>query len=276
MPFIARKLPAMLRVPFATFAIYPAVLAACVLAVGCASTTKDKTASWTPERIYSEAQEELTGGSYDKAVPLLEKLGGRPAGTPLAQQAQLDKAYAHYKAGEKAQAIATLDRFIKLHPASPALDYALYLKGLVNFNDDLGMFGWISKQDLSERDQKAAKDSFESFRELTQRFPDSRYTPDARQRMTYIVNSLAQYEVHVARYYYQRGAYVAAIGRAQTALADYQNVPAQQEALQILVKSYDALGMTQLRDDTQRIMDASYPAGSGAPQELAAPWWKLW
>ncbi len=276
MPFIARKLPAMLRVPFATFAIYPAVLAACVLAVGCASTTKDKTASWTPERIYSEAQEELTGGSYDKAVPLLEKLEGRAAGTPLAQQAQLDKAYAHYKSSEKAQAIATLDRFIKLHPASPALDYALYLKGLVNFNDDLGMFGWISKQDLSERDQKAAKDSFESFRELTQRFPVSRYTPDARQRMTYIVNSLAQYEVHVARYYYQRGAYVAAIGRAQTALADYQNVPAQQEALQILVKSYDALGMTQLRDDTQRIMDASYPAGSGAPQELAAPWWKLW
>ena len=276
MPFIARKLPAMLRVPFATFAIYPAVLAACVLAVGCASTTKDKTASWTPERIYSEAQEELTGGSYDKAVPLLEKLEGRAAGTPLAQQAQLDKAYAHYKSSEKAQAIATLDRFIKLHPASPALDYALNLKGLVNFNDDLGMFGWISKQDLSERDQKAAKDSFESFRELTQRFPDSRYTPDARQRMTYIVNSLAQYEVHVARYYYQRGAYVAAIGRAQTALADYQNVPAQQEALQILVKSYDALGMTQLRDDTQRIMDASYPAGSGAPQELAAPWWKLW
>ena len=276
MPFIARKLPAMLRVPFATFAIYPAVLAACVLAVGCASTTKDKCASWTPERISSEAQEELTGGSYDKAVPLLEKLEGRAAGTPLAQQAQLDKAYAHYKSSEKAQAIATLDRFIKLHPASPALDYALYLKGLVNFNDDLGMFGWISKQDLSERDQKAAKDSFESFRELTQRFPDSRYTPDARQRMTYIVNSLAQYEVHVARYYYQRGAYVAAIGRAQTALADYQNVPAQQEALQILVKSYDALGMTQLRDDTQRIMDASYPAGSGAPQELAAPWWKLW
>ena len=276
MPFIARKLPAMLRVPFATFAIYPAVLAACVLAVGCASTTKDKTASWTPERIYSEAQEELTGGSYDKAVPLLEKLEGRAAGTPLAQQAQLDKAYAHYKSSEKAQAIATLDRFIKLHPASPALDYALYLKGLVNFNDDLGMFGWISKQDLSERDQKAAKDSFESFRELTQRFPDSRYTPDARQRMTYIVNSLAQYEVHVARYYYQRGAYVAAIGRAQTALADYQNVPAQQEALQILVKSYDALGMTQLRDDTQRIMDASYPGSSGAPQAPESAWWKLW
>ncbi len=276
MPFIARKLPSMLRAPFATFAIYPAVLAACVLAAGCASSNEDKTAGWTPERIYSEAQEELSGGSYDKAVPLLEKLEGRAAGTPLAQQAQLDKAYAHYKANEKAQAIAVLDRFMKLHPASPAMDYALYLKGLVNFNDELGLFGWISKQDLSERDQKAAKDSFESFRALSERFPDSRYTPDARQRMTYIVNSLAQYEVHVARYYYQRGAYVAAIGRAQVALADYQNVPAQQEALHILVKSYDALGMTQLRDDTQRIMDASYPGSSGAPQAPESAWWKLW
>ncbi|MBP6597879.1 MAG: outer membrane protein assembly factor BamD [Giesbergeria sp.] len=266
----------MLRAPFATFAIYPAVLAACVLAAGCASSNEDKTAGWTPERIYSEAQEELSGGSYDKAVPLLEKLEGRAAGTPLAQQAQLDKAYAHYKANEKAQAIAVLDRFMKLHPASPAMDYALYLKGLVNFNDELGLFGWISKQDLSERDQKAAKDSFESFRALSERFPDSRYTPDARQRMTYIVNSLAQYEVHVARYYYQRGAYVAAIGRAQVALADYQNVPAQQEALHILVKSYDALGMTQLRDDTQRIMDASYPGSSGAPQAPESAWWKLW
>ena len=274
MPFIARKLPSMLRAPFATFAIYPAVLAACVLAAGCANVTEDKTAGWSPERIYSEAREELSSGSYDKAVPLLEKLEGRAAGTPLAQQAQLDKAYAHYKGGEKAQAIATLDRFIKLHPASPALDYALYLKGLVNFNDELGMLGWISKQDLSERDQKAAKDSFESFRELTERFPDSRYAPDARQRMTYIVNSLAQYEVHVARYYFQRGAYVAAISRAQVALADYQNVPAQQEALQILVKSYDALGMTQLRDDTQRIMEASYPGG--VPQKPESAWWKLW
>ena len=279
MPFIARKLPSMLRAPFATFAtfaIYPAALAACVLAAGCASTTEDKTAGWTTDRIYSEAREELTSGSYDKAVPLLEKLEGRAAGTPLAQQAQLDKAYAHYKGGEKAQAIAALDRFMKLHPASPALDYALYLKGLVNFNDELGMFGWLTRQDLSERDQKAAKDSFESFRDLSTRFPESRYANDSRQRMTYIVNSLAQYEVHVARYYFQRGAYVAAISRAQTALADYQNVPAQEEALYILVKSYDALGMTQLRDDTQRIIDATYPNGAAGLKGNGDPWWKVW
>ncbi len=265
----------MLRAPLP---LLSALLAAGLIA-GCSSTSEDKTANWSPDRIYSEAREEMTGGAYDKAVPLLEKLEGRAAGTPLAQQAQLDKAYSQFKSGEKAQAIATLDRFLKLHPASPAADYALYLRGLVNFNDNLGMFSWLSRQDLSERDQKAAKDSFESFRELSTRFPDSRYAPDARQRMTYIVNALAQYEVHVARYYYERGAYVAAVGRAQQAISDYQNVPATEEALYILIRSYDALGMTQLRDDATRVMNTSYPESSyvkGGFKARENPWWKFW
>ncbi|RYY98428.1 MAG: outer membrane protein assembly factor BamD, partial [Comamonadaceae bacterium] len=220
--------------------MFPALLAALLLA-GCSSTPdEDKTANWSPNKLYAEAKDEMSSGGYDKAIPLLEKLEGRAAGTPLAQQAQLDRAYAHYKAGDQAQAHATLDRFIKLHPASPALDYALYLKGIVNFNDNLGLLSFISQQDLSERDQKAAKESFESFRDLVNRYPESRYTPDARLRMTYIVNSLAQYEVHVARYYYSRGAYVAAINRAQAALSDYRDVPALEEALFILVRSYDA------------------------------------
>ena len=228
-------------------------------------------------RAVTEARDEAASGAFDKAVPLFEKLEGRAAGTPLAQQAQLDKAYAQYKSGDKVQATATLDRFLKLHPASPATDYALYLKGLVNFNDNLGMFSWLSRQDLSERDQKAAKDSFESFRELVTRFPESRYAEDSRLRMQYIVNSLAQYEVHVARYYYGRGAYVAAIARAQTAVKDYQGVPAVREAMQILVNSYDALGMTQLRDDAQRVLTASY--GQDSDKDVTAKqksWWKLW
>jgi outer membrane protein assembly factor BamD len=257
----------------------PALLAAAVLA-GCSSTPdEDKTATWSPNRIHAEAKDELNAGSYDKAIPLYEKLEGRAAGTPLAQQAQLEKAYAHYKAGDQAQAHATLDRFIRLHPASPALDYALYLKGVINFNDNLGLFSFIAAQDLSERDQKAAKESFESFRELVTRFPDSRYTPDAKARMTYIVNSLAQYEVHVARYYYSRGAYVAAINRAQVALTDYRDVPALEEALFILMRSYNALGMADLRDDARRVIEKNYPnssyltEGGGQPQ---APWWKFW
>ncbi len=246
---------------------------------GCSSTPVDKTSNWSPNKIYAEAKDEANSGAYDKAVLLLEKLEGRAAGTPLAQQAQLDKAYAHYRAGEPAQAQATLDRFIKLHPASPAIDYALYLKGVINFNDDLGWFSSITLQNLSERDQKAAKESFEAFKELVARFPASRYTPDARLRMTYIVNSLAEYEVHVARYYYRRGAYLAAINRAQAALADYRDVPALEEALFIMVKSYEALGMTQLRDDSKRVLETNYPNSEFSSLGFKTgndPWWKFW
>ncbi len=249
-----------------------ATLAAC-------ATQEDKTANWSPNRIYSEAKDEMGSGAYERAVPLFEKLEGRAAGTPLAQQAQIEKAYAQYKAGEQAQAVATLDRFIKLHPASPALDYAMYLKGIVNFNENLGLFSFLTRQDLSERDQKAAKESFQAFRELSERFPDSRYAADARARMTYIVNSLAQYEVHVARYYFTRGAYVAAINRAQIALTDYQNVPALEEALYIMIRSYDALGMPALRDDAKRVMGASFPKSryiASGLKDRDEPWWKIW
>lgn len=246
---------------------------------GCSTTPVDETAGWSANRLYREAMDERDAGNFERAVTLFERLEGRAAGTPLAQQAQLDKAYTHYKADEPAKAQAALDRFMRLHPASPALDYALYLKGLVNFNDNLGLFGWLSQQDLSERDQKAAKESFDAFRELVTRFPDSRYAPDARERMTYVVNSLAQYEVHVARYYLSRGAYLAAINRAQAALKDYVDAPALEEALYILVRSYDALGMTQLRDDATRVMRASYPDSTYLAQGFkpkASSWWKLW
>lgn len=268
----------MLRVKLSVVSAWSLTVAALLLA-GCSSVTEDKTATWSPNKIYAEAKDELSSGGYEKAVTLLEKLEGRAAGTPLAQQAQLDKAYAHHKAGEPAQAIAALDRFMKLHPASPAIDYALYLKGIINFNDDLGMFAFITRQDLAERDQKAAKESFESFRELVTRFPTSRYAPDAGQRMTYIVNSLAQYEVHVARYYFGRSAYVAAINRAQIAVSDYQGVPAVEEALYIIVKSYDALGMTQLRDDARRVLVTNYPQTEYLSRGFKAntdPWWKFW
>ncbi len=271
----------MLRAKLSTV---PALLLAAGLSLlaGCATETKDPTAGWSPNRIYSEAQDELKASNFEKAVTLFEKLEGRAAGTPLAQQAQVEKAYAHYKAGEPAQAIAALDRFMKLHPASPAYDYALYLKGLVNFNDNLGLFSFVTRQDLSERDQKAAKESFEAFKELVTRFPDSKYTPDAAARMTYIVNALAQYEVHVARYYFTRGAYVAAAIRAQAALTEYPNVPASEEALVILARSYEALNLKPLADDARRVLQANYPAnaylgGATAPVKTQKdPWWKLW
>ena len=269
----------MLRVKLS--AVYAlALLAAAIGLAGCSSTpTVDKTTTMSPNAIYADAKDSMSSGQYDKAIPLLEKLEARAAGTPLAQQAQLDKAYAHYKTQEPAQAISTLDRFMKLHPASPALDYALYLKGIINFNDDLGMFSAISRQDLSERDQKASKEAFESFKELVTRFPESRYAGDAAQRMNYIIGSLAQYEVHVARYYFKRGAYLAAVNRAQTAVADYRDVPALEEAMFLIYKSYEALGLTQLRDDAKRVLETSYPQSeflSKGEKTKEAPWWKVW
>ncbi len=252
------------------------VLAAGLILTGCANNPKDPTVGWTPEKIYSEARDEVSAGAWDKAIGYYEKLEGRAAGTVLAQQAQIDKAYAQYKTGNKIQALATLDRFIRLHPTSPALDYALYLKGLVNFNENLGLFSFITRQDLSERDQKAAKDSYESFLELITRFPDSKYSPDARLRMTHVVNSLAAYEVHVARYYAKLGAHVAAINRAQQAISDYEGVPAVEEALAILVKSYDAMGMAVLRDDALRVLRKNYPQSvylqGNAPQKSKNRW----
>jgi outer membrane protein assembly factor BamD len=245
----------------------------------CASVDEDKSANWSPNKIYAEAKSEANDGAFDKAIPLYEKLEGRAAGTPLAQQAQLDKAYAQFKNGDQAQAIATIDRFLKLHPASPALDYALYLKGTVNFSDNLGFFGSYTKQDLSERDQKAAKESFDAYKELVAKFPESKYSSDAKQRMTYIVNSLALYEVHVAKYYFSRGAYVAAINRAQLAISDYRDVPALEEAMYIIYKSYEALDIVQLRDDAKRIMETSFPKSellSLGNKSVARSWWKIW
>jgi len=256
-----------------------ALMTAAIGLAGCSTATVDKTASMSPNAIYADARDSMDNGQYDKAIPLLEKLEARAAGTPLAQQAQLDKAYAHYKTQEPAQAISTLDRFMKLHPASPALDYALYLKGIINFNDDLGMFSAIARQDLSERDQKASKEAFESFKELVTRFPDSRYSADVAQRMNYIASSLAQYEVHVARYYYKRGAYLASVNRAQAAVADFRDVPALEEAMFLIYKSYDALGLTQLRDDAKRVLEASYPQSeflTKGAKAKAEPWWKVW
>jgi len=256
-----------------------AISATALLFSACESTPKDEMSRWTPERLYAEAKEEAAAGNYEKAVKLLERLEGRAAGSVLSQQAQIERAYYLWKSGEKAQALSTLERFIKLHPTSPALDYALYLQGLVNFNDNLGLLGSYTAQDLSERDQQASRDSYQSFKQLTEQFPQSTYAEDARLRMNYIVNSLAAYEVHVARYYLRRGAYVAAANRAQQAVQEFQRSPSTEEALVILAQSYDRLGLTDLRDDTARILKANYPDAS-IDADLAgrrkAPWWRPW
>jgi outer membrane protein assembly factor BamD len=255
-----------------------AISTATLLLSACDTTPKDEMSRWPPERLYAESKEEAANGNFDKAVKLLERLEGRAAGSVLAQQAQIERAYYLWKSGEKAQALSTLERFIKLHPTSPALDYALYLQGLVNFNDNLGLLGSYTSQDLSERDQQASRDSYQSFKQLTEQFPQSAYAEDARLRMNYIVNSLAAYEVHVARYYLRRGAYVAAANRAQQAVQEFQRSPSTEEALIILAQSYDKLGLVELRDDAERVLKTNFP-NSSLDTDLGrrkTPWWQLW
>ncbi|MBB5203727.1 outer membrane protein assembly factor BamD [Inhella inkyongensis] len=253
--------------------------AALGLLAACGSTVKDDPNSQASlDKLYVEAKEELSTGAYERAIKLLERVEGRAAGTVMAQQAMLEMAWAQHRSGEKAQALSTLDRFIKLHPSSAGLDYALYLKGLVNFNEDLGFFGRFAGQDISERDQQASRDALQAFRELVERFPQSRYSEDSRIRIDFITNMLARHEVHVARYYYQRGAYVAAASRAQTAVTDYQYAPATEEALHLLAQSYEQLKLTALRDDALRVLRKSYPSSQYLPgnEPPARSWWQFW
>src|SRR5574340_827059 len=178
---------------------------------GCSTTgTTDEDASATAEKLYAEAKDDLDSGGWERAIKALEKVEGRAAGTLLAQQALLDLAYAQWKAGDKVQAMSALDRFVKLYPSSPALDYALYLKGTVNFNENTGFLASFSRQDIAERDQQAAHDSYQAYRQLVEQFPQSKYAPDARLRMAYIVNSLAAHEIYASRYYYLRGWFLSA------------------------------------------------------------------
>jgi outer membrane protein assembly factor BamD len=261
--------------------LWAGVVAASLAAglAGCGTTPGDEFAGVSADKLYADAREEAADGNFEAAIKRYEKVEARASGTLMAQQAQLELAYAYYKTGERAQGLAKIERFIRLHPTSPAMDYALYLQGLINFNDDLGLFGRVSKQDISERDQQASRDAYESFKQVSDRFPNSKYAGDARLRMNYIVNSLAAGEVHVARYYFRRGAYLAAANRAQVAVSEFRNSPAVEEALYIMVKSYEQLAMPQLRDDALRVLQKNFPNSSFLGQGFAAstkPWWQLW
>lgn len=255
------------------------LLAATLLLGGCASTTKEEAPETTAERLYKEARDDMEAGSNDRAIKTLERVESLAAGSLLGQQALLDTAYIHWRSGERTEGLAAIDRFIKLNPSSPALDYALYLRGVINFNDNLGLLGNLARQDLSERDQGAARESYQSFKQLVDQFPQSRYSADAKARMNFIINSLARYEVHVARYYFRRGAYVAAAARAQQAVTDFQQSPAVEEALHIMMQSYDKLQLTGLRDSAEQVLRKNFPDSAflGLGTALAPkPWWRFW
>jgi len=256
-------------------------LVAAALVAGCGllpDAGKDETSGWSADRIYQAAHDSMLEGNYTRAVKMFETLESRFPYGRYAQQAMLEGAYASYRGGETSTAIQTLDRFIRTYPNHPNVDYAYYLKGIVNFREDQGLFGYVYEFDLSERDPKAMKDAFAAFKELIAKFPESRYSEDAQLRLVYLSNALSMFEVHVSRYYYNRGAFVAAAGRAQASLVNYPKTPANEHALDVLWRSYDKLGLSQLKDDTVDIMKRTYPDSGYFTGELGAarPWWKIW
>jgi outer membrane protein assembly factor BamD len=261
-----------------------ALLAAPLLSLalaGCGlfSTPDDETVGWSAQKLYGEAKDAMQGKDFQKAIKYLEKLEARFPYGRFAQQAQLEVAYAYWKDNERASALAAADRFIKLYPNHPSVDYAYYLKGLINFNELQGLLSFLTNPDMTDRDPKATREAFESFKEVVNRFPDSKYAADSAARMRYLVNALASHEVHVARYYMRRSAYVAAANRAQFAIQHYPQAPAIEEAVFILVKAYDALGMSDLRDAADRVMQTNFPNSDylkAGGRKRNVPWWRIW
>ncbi len=230
------------------------------------------------QKLYAEARLELADRNWANAIKHYERIESRYPYGRFAQQAQIEAAYAHWKIDDQASAMATIDRFLKQYPNHPSADYMYFLRGVINFNDDLGILGFFSGEDQSERDPKAAADAFAAFKELATRYPESKYTPDAILRMNYLVNALASHEVHVARYYMRRKAYVAAVNRAQYSMKNYPGAPANEEGLAIMVQSYDALGMVTLRNDAERVLNKNFPDSvylKGGPKKQSI-WWQPW
>lgn len=248
----------------------------------CSSLPTEEDQPANADELYAQAKTELADDSYERAIKLLERLQSRYPYGRYAQQAQLDIAYAYYKQGEPAPALATLDRFVKQFPNSERLDYVLYLKGLINFDENVNSFlSTLFGQDPAERDPVALHAAADAFSELVSRYPNSRYADDARLRHQYLQVTLAKHEIAVASYYLRRGAQVAAVNRAQSVLTGYPNTPQTRDALQIMVQGYAALGLEDLRLDTQRVLDLNVAKDGVRPsradfQEQETSWWKFW
>jgi len=249
---------------------------------GCAifgdPTEIDDTKGWQADRIYEEGEAKMRDRDYDKALRYFQILESRFPNTRYATQAQLEIIYVNYKKDDPVSCNAAADRFIKLHPNHPNVDYAYYLKGLATFNER-GILEKATAQQISDRDPKALKQSFAALKELTERYPKSRYYKDATQRMVYLVNTLSQHELHVARYYMKRQAYLAALNRAKYVLEYYPNSVSIEEALVISISAYDYMDLQDLKEDNIRVLKANYPQNpmiTGKITEDESVWWKFW
>lgn len=255
-------------------------VALCIVLVaisGCRSNRDRSLQRQGPEALYTQAQRSLRAYDFNTAIKIYEALTARFPFANESRQARLDLIYAYYRAGESESAIDAADQFIRENPTHPRVDYAWYIKGLVDFERTPNILERFFRVDLTERPPTTARKSFEAFRTVVEKFPKSDYAHDARQRMIFLRNRLADYEVHVASYYLKRGAYVAAAQRATGAIEQYDGAPAVQEALAILIESYERLGLKDLAAQSRKVYEANY---DGSVREARAEnekrWWQIW
>jgi outer membrane protein assembly factor BamD len=234
-----------------------AALAAVLMLTGCSSP--DIKENMTEQQLYTEAQQRIRDEDFGQAVKHLQMIESRFPFGPYAEQAQLELIYAQYRNYQHEAAVASADRFIRLHPQHPGVDYAYYMKGLANYTQGSGVFERFLPTDMTERDPGKALQSFEDFRQLLLRFPDSAYGPDARARMIYLRSRLARYEVNVANYYFRRKAFLAAANRGRYVVENYPQTEATGDALAVMVQAYRLLDMKDLADSSLLVLRNNYP-----------------
>ncbi|MGM0554567.1 MAG: outer membrane protein assembly factor BamD [Pseudomonadota bacterium] len=240
------------------------VLILALAVTGCAGWRDDPTRGWSASQIYGEAKKALNEGTYDQAVEYYELLEARYPFGRFAQQAQIEIPYAYYKAGEPEAALAAVDRFVQLNPRHPHLDYAYYLRGLINFNRQQGFMSRLLPMDPAEMDPEPLDRAFHDFDRLLREFPDSRYAVDSHQRMVFIRNTLAEHELNVAEFYMERTAWVAAAERARHVVATYPGAEAMPRALGVLHRAYSELGLTEHAESAMMVLELNYPEAAVA------------
>lgn len=246
-----------------------------VLAVsGCGNKTKELVGN--PDKLYEAAKRASDNGNYRDAIAYYEQLEARFPFSNPSRQGQLDLMYAYYKNREPESAIDQADQFIRENPAHPRVDYAYYIKGLVQFERNPNFIERWFNADLSQRPPIDARKSFQAFQTLLQRFPNSEYAEDSRQRMIFLRNRLASYEVYVAEYYLKRGAYVGAINRCKYTIENYDGSPQVRRALEIMASSYTRLGMQDLAAESQKVLRENFAGVVDANQTKDKAWWKFW
>jgi outer membrane protein assembly factor BamD len=231
----------------------------------------------TPEALYKKAHKSLESYDFNNAIKTYEQLTARFPFTDEARQARLDLIYAYYRAGEGESATDAADSFIRENPTHPRVDYAWYIKGLVDFEHSPNAIEHLFRADMTKRPPSTARKSFAAFKTVVEQYPKSEYAHDSLQRMVYLRDRLASYEVHVAQYYFKRGAYIAAAQRAKNAIEEYDGSPAVKDALTILIQSYDRLNLQPLAAQTREVYAANYSAQVALSQaDVKKSWWRFW